>query len=86
MTEKDWNYTIESSSKFCLGMIDNSCGYPRGRILGGTSALNYMLYVRGNKKDYDYWAEEGNYGWSFEDVLSYFKKSEDNQNPKFSKI
>lgn len=40
-----------------------------------------MVYVRGNKKDYDYWAEQGNPGWDFENVLYYFKKSEDNRNP-----
>ena len=57
------------------------CNFPAGRVLGGTSVLNYMLYVRGNKRDYDRWAAEGNYGWSYEEVLPYFKKSEDNQNP-----
>ena len=40
-----------------------------------------MLYVRGNKRDYDLWASEGNTGWSFDEVLPYFKKSEDNRNP-----
>ena len=40
-----------------------------------------MLYVRGNKRDFDRWAAEGNTGWSFDDVLPYFKKSEDNRNP-----
>ena len=49
--------------------------------MGGSSVLNYMMYVRGNKHDYDKWAKLGNYGWSFDDVLYYFKKSEDNRNP-----
>ena len=62
-------------------MENRRCNWPRGKVLGGSSVLNYMLYLRGNKKDYDMWKEEGNDGWGFEDVLHYFKKSEDNQNP-----
>ncbi len=55
-------------------------GYqPRGKTLGGSSSTNAMLYVRGNKWDYDNWAALGNKGWSFDDVLPYFKKSEGNE-------
>ena len=49
---------------------------PRGKVLGGSSAINAMLYVRGQAADYDGWAQRGNRGWSFEDVLPYFRKSE----------
>jgi choline dehydrogenase len=55
-------------------------GYqPRGKTLGGSSSTNAMLYVRGNKWDYDNWAAQGNAGWSYDDVLPYFKKSEGNE-------
>jgi choline dehydrogenase-like flavoprotein len=47
------------------------CKWPRGKMLGGTSGLNYMLYVRGNRDDFDGWAEAGNRGWSFEEVETF---------------
>lgn len=50
-------------------------------MIGGTSAINTMLYMRGNKRDYDRWAEEGNEGWSYEEVLHYFKKAENQNDP-----
>ena len=49
---------------------------PRGKVLGGSSSINGMLYVRGHPRDYDVWAQIGNRGWSFDDVLPYFKRSE----------
>ena len=52
---------------------------PRGKTLGGSSSINAMLYVRGHQWDYDHWAELGNEGWSFEEVLPYFKKCENNE-------
>ena len=57
---------------------------PRGKVLGGCSATNYMAYVRANQADYNDWAKLGNDGWSFEEVLPYFKKSEHNENFKDS--
>ena len=52
---------------------------PRGRVLGGSSSLNAMIYIRGNPADYDEWAAMGNDGWAYEDVLPYFKRAEDNE-------
>jgi len=55
-------------------------GYqPRGKVLGGSSSVNAMVYVRGQREDYDHWASEGNAGWSFDEVLPYFKRAENNE-------
>jgi choline dehydrogenase len=53
--------------------------WPRGRVLGGSSAINGLLYVRGQSQDYDVWRQLGNVGWSFQDVLPYFKRAEDQE-------
>ncbi len=51
---------------------------PRGKVLGGSSTINGLLYIRGNPRDYDTWRQMGNYGWSYDQVLPYFKRSENN--------
>src|SRR5437868_1454416 len=59
--------------------LNGRIGYqPRGKGLGGSSAMNAMVYIRGHRADYDHWASLGNTGWSFADVLPYFKRSENN--------
>jgi choline dehydrogenase len=70
----DWCYQTEPDP----GIADRRLQWPRGKVLGGSSALNGLLYVRGQPEDYDRWVELGNPGWSFDEVLPYFKKSEDN--------
>ena len=63
----------------CFGIQDRALFWPRGKVLGGSSTLNYMLYIRGNRQDYNNWERSGAHGWSYEDVLPYFIKSEDNR-------
>lgn len=74
----DWKYHTEPEPKACLSADDHKCYWPRGRVLGGTSVMNGMMYIRGNREDYDGWEALGNPGWKYDDVLPYFKKSEDN--------
>jgi len=71
----DWCYKTEPDE----GIAGRSLQWPRGKVLGGSSSLNGLLYVRGHAKDYDHWADLGNKGWSFDEVLPYFKKSEDQE-------
>lgn len=73
----DWGYYTEPSENYCLGFHNRSCYWPRGKTLGGTSAMNAMVYIRGNRKDYDSWASAGNDGWSYDEVINFFKISED---------
>ncbi|XP_044763982.1 glucose dehydrogenase [FAD, quinone]-like [Coccinella septempunctata] len=75
-TDSNWKYKTEPSDKYCMGLDNKQCNWPRGKVIGGSSVLNYMIYTRGNRRDYDNWAALGNAGWSFEDVLPYFKKIE----------
>ncbi|XP_047510840.1 glucose dehydrogenase [FAD, quinone]-like isoform X2 [Pieris napi] len=84
LSKLDWKYKTEPQGTTCLAMEGGRCNWPRGKVLGGSSVLNYMLYLRGNKKDYDTWESLGNKGWGYKDVLYYFKKSEDNQNPSLA--
>ncbi len=58
------------------GTSNRKINFPRGKVLGGSSAINGMVYVRGQAEDYNIWSQRGNAGWSFEDVLPYFKRAE----------
>src|SRR5450755_3470063 len=60
--------------------LNGRCGYqPRGKVLGGSSSVNAMVYLRGQPEDYDGWAAEGNAGWAWADLLPYFRRSEHNE-------
>ena len=69
----DWCFKTESEP----GLGGRSLNYPRGKVLGGCSSINGMIYMRGQARDYDHWRQLGNAGWSWDDVLPYFLKSED---------
>lgn len=83
LSDMDWQYqtTPPSDRAYCQAMVGDRCNWPRGKVMGGSSVLNAMVYVRGNRLDYDYWVEQGNIGWGYDEILKYFKKSEDNRNP-----
>ena len=88
-TAYDWQYRTEPQKYTPLKATKGMSVWPRGKGLGGSSLLNYMQYMRGNAKDYDEWAALGASGWSFKDVLPFFKKSQnlhdspDDVNPKY---
>ncbi len=71
----DWCYETESEP----GLNGRSIGYARGKVLGGCSSINAMVYMRGQASDYDHWAQLGNRGWGWDEVLPFFKRSEDYQ-------
>ncbi len=73
--ETDWCYETEPDP----GLNGRSLEWPRGKTLGGSSSINGLLYIRGQSEDYDYWRQLGNTGWSYDDVLPYFKRSENNE-------
>ncbi|MDB5723810.1 MAG: glucose-methanol-choline oxidoreductase, partial [Novosphingobium sp.] len=69
----DWCFNTESDP----GLNGRALKYPRGRVLGGSSSINGMIYMRGQAADYDGWRQAGNAGWGWDDVLPYFKRAED---------
>lgn len=75
-SEYDWQYITVPQENACLGLTDRRGAYTQGKSVGGSSSINGLVYSRGNKIDFDVWAERGNYGWSYDEILPYFKKSE----------
>ena len=71
----DWCFKADPEP----GLNDRILDWPRGKVLGGSSAINGLLYVRGQKEDFDTWRQMGNDGWSYDDVLPYFRRAEDQE-------
>lgn len=80
----DWGYRTQAQPHACRSRPEGTCPWARGKVMGGCSTINYMIYTRGNPGDYDEWAHFGNPGWSYEDVLPYFRKLEHNGDPEFA--
>ena len=74
-TPFDWDFATEPEP----ALDGRSVYLPRGRVLGGSSSMNAMIYIRGNRRDYDEWRDLGNAGWGWDDVLPYFMRAEDNE-------
>ena len=72
MPQYDWGYKAEPEDS----LNGRALVCPRGKVIGGSSSINGMIYVRGNAGDYDHWAESGAHGWSYADVLPYFRRME----------
>ncbi|MBI1730412.1 choline dehydrogenase [Candidatus Acetothermia bacterium] len=71
-SELDWNYLTQEQKH----LNNRRLYWPRGRVWGGSSSINAMIYIRGNPFDYDHWRDLGNDGWGYSDLLPYFKRSE----------
>ncbi|XP_050310086.1 glucose dehydrogenase [FAD, quinone]-like [Anthonomus grandis grandis] len=73
----NWGYNTTKQKNMCLGSKNQQCPFPRGKMMGGSSSINFGMYVRGHREDFDSWEYEfGNPGWKYEDVLPYFRKPE----------
>jgi len=74
-TRVDWDYSTGPEPELQQRRIY----LPRGRMLGGSSGINAMIYIRGHRADYDEWRDDGHAGWGYDDLLPYFKRAEDNE-------
>ena len=74
MANPDLNWLFKTEPE--VNLNNRQIPIPRGKVLGGSSSINGMVYVRGNNRDYDGWAQLGNRGWGYQDILPYFKKAE----------
>ncbi|GIX68544.1 glucose dehydrogenase [Caerostris darwini] len=80
----DWIYSTAPQEHTGAGLVNRSVAWPSGKAIGGSGVINAMLNLRGNSKNYDDWAAGGAVGWSYDEVLPYFKKLENNTNSDFA--
>lgn len=73
-TEFTYPYYVEPNGRSCKAFKNDQCHWPRGKVIGGSGAINAMLFVRGNRFDYDRWSKEGSDGWSYDEIWPYFEK------------
>ncbi|KAK9871029.1 hypothetical protein WA026_009987 [Henosepilachna vigintioctopunctata] len=82
LSDKNWGYFSTPQKNGCFGWKGNRCSFLQGKVLGGSGSIDCLAYIRGNRDDYDKWAALGNPGWSFREVLPFFKKMENYQSDK----
>ncbi|TMW51727.1 hypothetical protein DOY81_003219 [Sarcophaga bullata] len=73
-SEYTYRYFVEPNGRSCKAYKNDQCHWPRGKVIGGSGAINAMLFVRGNRFDYDRWSDEGSEGWSYDEIWPYFEK------------
>jgi len=83
-TNENWGYKTVPNGKCCLSMQNEQCAFHRGKVMGGSSTINYMASTRGNRRNYDRWEEMGNPGWGYKGVLPYFLKCENMTIPELA--
>lgn len=76
---------MQPSNTVCQSMRNRQCTCPRGKVVGGSSVINFMIYTRGNRRDYDHWEQLGNSGWGYKHVLPYFQEIENMTIPELAK-
>ncbi|XP_055934671.1 glucose dehydrogenase [FAD, quinone]-like [Argiope bruennichi] len=84
LTDDDWQFKTTPQKRAAGGFQNRQLPVPRGKGIGGTSLINFFMYVRGNRRDYEQWAKNGAKGWAWKDVFPYFLKSEDNTDPEIA--